>query len=86
MGVNLRDEHVVRLTTEDLMTLRAGLSAYLREFARHRAEDDGATHPEDEWEAMKREVGQLLWRLEEASLPPGSDITHSAEAVPPGEQ
>ena len=65
------------------MTLRAGLSAYLREFARHRAEDDRGTHPEEEWEAMKREVGQLLWRLEEASLPPGSDIEHSEEAVRP---
>ena len=32
---------------------------------------------------MKREVGQLLWRLEEAPLPPGSDIEHSDEAVRP---
>lgn len=81
--MNLDDEHIVPLTTYELMTLRAGLTAYLREFARHRAEDDGATHPEDEWEAMKREVGQLLWRLEEASHPPGSDIIHSDEAVRP---
>lgn len=77
------DEHLVPLTTGELMTLRAGLSAYLREFARHRAEDDGASHPEVEWEALKRQVGQLLWRLEEASLPPGSDIDHSDEAVRP---
>jgi hypothetical protein len=81
--VRLNNEHLVPLTTSDLMTLRAGLTAYLREFARHRAEDGGATHPEEEWEAMKREVGQLLWRLEEAALPPGSDIEHSDEAVRP---
>jgi len=81
--VRLNDEHLVPLTTSDLMTLRAGLTAYLREFARHRAGDGGATHPQEEWEAMKREVGQLLWRLEEAALPPGSDIEHSDEAVRP---
>jgi hypothetical protein len=81
--VRLDDEHLVPLTTSDLMTLRAGLTAYLREFARHRAEDGAASHPEEEWEAMKREVGQLLWRLEEAGLPPGSDIEHSDEAVRP---
>lgn len=72
--MRIDDEHLVPLATGELMTLRAGLAAYLREFARHRAEDDGASHPEEEWEAMKREVGELLWRLEEASVPPGSDI------------
>ena len=81
--MRLDDEHLVPLSASDLMTLRAGLTAYLREFARHRAEDGGATHPEEEWEAMKREVGQLLWRLEEATLPPGAEIEHSEEAVRP---
>ena len=81
--MRIDDEHLVQLTTGELMTLRAGLTSYLREFARPRAEDDGASHPEAEWQAMQREVGQLLWRLEEASLPPGSDIEHSDEAVRP---
>jgi hypothetical protein len=81
--VRIDEQHLVPLTTGELMTLRGGLTAYLREFERHRAEDDGATHPEEEWEALKREVGQLLWRLEEVSLPPGSDIGHSDEAVRP---
>lgn len=81
--MRIEDQHLVPLTTGELMTLRAGLTAYLREFARHRADDVSATHPEEDWEAMKREVGQLLWRLEEASLPPGSDIEHSDEAVRP---
>jgi hypothetical protein len=81
--VAIHDEHLVPLTTGDLMTVRAGLSSYLREFARHRAEDGGATHPEEEWAAMKRDVGQLLWRLEEATAPPGAHIEHSDEAVPP---
>lgn len=81
--MELHDEHLVPLTTADLMTLQAGLTAYLREFARHRAEDGGATHPEEEWQALKREVGQLLWRLEEAGVPRGWQIEHSDEAVPP---
>ena len=86
MGVDLRDEHLVRLTSEDLMTLRGGLTSYLREFARHRAEDGGATHPEEEWQALKREVGQLLWKLEEAGAPPGERIVHSEEAVRPDDR
>lgn len=65
------------------MTLRVGLTSYLREFASHRAEDGGATHPEEEWQALKREVGQLLWKLEEAGAPPGASIVHSEEAVRP---
>lgn len=83
MGVDLRDEHLVRLTSEDLMTLRGGLTSYLREFARHRAEDGGATHPEEEWQALKRGVGQLLWKLEEVGKPPGASIGHSEDAVRP---
>jgi hypothetical protein len=46
------DQHQLWLSTDDIMTLRVGLTAYLREFARHRAEDGGATHPEEEWQAL----------------------------------
>lgn len=81
--VDLRDDRLARLTNEDLMTLRVGLTSYLREFARHRAEDGGVTHPEDEWEAHRREVGQLLWKLEEAGAPAGARIVHSEDAVRP---
>lgn len=68
------------------MTLRVGLTAYLREFARYRAEDGGATHPEEAWQALKREVGHLLWKLEEAEAPPGARIMHSEEAVRPDDR
>lgn len=84
--MDLTDEHLVPLTNQDLMRLRGGLSAYLREFDRHRAEDGGASHPEEEWLALKREVGQLLWRLEEAGKPPGASIGHSADAVKPDQE
>jgi hypothetical protein len=77
------EQHDLRLSTWEVMTLRAGLSAYLREFAAHRAEDDGASHPEAEWSDLKKHVGQLLWRLEEATKPPGAKIVHSEDAVEP---
>lgn len=65
------------------MTLCAGLSAYIRAFAEHRAADGGATHPEEEWQELRREVGQLLWMLEEAIAPAGADVIHSEDAVGP---
>jgi hypothetical protein len=70
------------LSTDDIMTLRVGLTAYLREFAAHQAEDGDATHPDEEWQAVKKEVGQLLWRLEEATQPPGADIIHTRDHSP----
>jgi hypothetical protein len=73
------DQHQLTLSTDDIVTLRVGLHAYLRSWAEHRSADGGATHPEEEWQALKREVGQLLWRLEEAM----GSIVHSEEAVTP---
>ena len=75
--------HSVELSSADLMTLRAGLNAYLREFARHRDLDGCATHPEDEWQQVQRHVGELIWRLEEAGVQPDTRIVHSTEAVEP---
>ena len=76
-------QHQLWLSTDDIMTLRVGLTAYLRDFAAHRAVDGGATHPEKEWQALKKEVGQRLWRLEDATRHPGDAIIHSEDAVKP---
>ena len=76
----------VELSGADLMTLRAGLSAYLREFARHRELDGGATHPEEEWQQVQRQVGELIRRLEETGVSPATMIVHSEEAVEPRHQ
>lgn len=73
----------VELSGADLMTLRAGLSAYLGEFARHRELDGGAAHPEEEWQQVQRQVGELIRRLEEAGVSPATMIVHSEEAVEP---
>ncbi len=65
------------------MLLRAGLRAYLEQFAAHRALDGGASHPPKEWAALRRRVGELIWKLEVAGAPPGARIIHSDEAVDP---
>jgi hypothetical protein len=80
------ETHSLELSSADLMTLRAGLRAYLREFARHRELDGGATHPEEEWQQVQRQVGELIWRLEEAGVSPDTMIVHSEEAVKPWHQ
>lgn len=81
--MNREEVHHLTLTTDGIMTLRVGLTSYLRAFAQHRAVDGGATHPEEEWQAFKTEVGQLLWRLEEATAPLGAQVIHSEDAVQP---
>lgn len=73
----------VTLSGYDLMTLRAGLKAYLRAFAEHRELDGGATHPDDEWQRLQRHVGELIWRLEDAGAESGTLVNHSDEAVEP---
>lgn len=80
------DEYAVNLRWDDLSLIGAALPAYLREFERHRAEDGGVSHPEEEWQQLRRRVGQLIWRLEVASAPAGATIEHSAEAVPPDDK
>lgn len=81
--MSLDEQHDVRLSTGDVLTVLGGLSSYLREFSAHRARDDGATHPEEEWQALRKQVGQLIWRLEEATKPAGASIEHSDDAVAP---
>ena len=65
------------------MTLRAALKAYLHAFGEHRHLDGGSTHPDEDWQQLQRQVGALIWRLEEAGVEPGATVTHSAVAVGP---
>lgn len=81
--MDLEQEHLVPLSGRDLMLLRAGLTAYLREFAAHSTADRGQSHPSAEGEAVKRQFGELIWRLETAGVPAGAHLEHSAEAVRP---
>jgi hypothetical protein len=76
-------QHQVTLTKRELMLLRAGLKAYLTSFDAHRALDDGQSHPEAQWREVQRTIGELIWRLEEAGVEPGTTLHHSAEAVNP---
>jgi len=73
----------VALSGRDLGMLRAGLKAYLAAFKVHREIDGGASHPEDQWKELQRQVGELIWRLEKAGVEPGTRLIHSDEAVEP---
>ncbi len=84
--MDLHATHSVELSEFDLGLLRAGLRAYLRQFGQHRQLDDGATHPEEQWRQLQRDVGQLIWRLEEVGKPSGTTLIHSEEAVAPDDQ
>jgi hypothetical protein len=79
--MRLEDTHSVDLSGFDLMTLRAALRGYLRAFEEHRGLDDEFTHPDDEWQRLQRQVGELIWRLEDVGVPSGATVIHSAEAV-----
>jgi hypothetical protein len=81
--MDLHATHSVELSASDLGLLRAGLRAYLREFGQHRQLDDGATHPEEQWQRLQRDVGQLVRRLEEVGRALGTMLIHSEEAVAP---
>jgi hypothetical protein len=81
--MDLDATHSVELSGSDLMTLRAGLRAYLRAFEQHREGDQRGSHPDAEWERFQRHVGELIWRLEEVGVDRGTTVVHSAEAVEP---
>ena len=82
--MDLDETRDVALSGRDLMMLRAGLSAYLAAFKVHREIDGGASHPEDQWQQLQRQVGELIWRLEKAGVESGTRLIHSDEAVEPG--
>ena len=81
--MDLDAAHAMQLSGHELMLLRAGLKAHLRAFGEHRELDRGASHPEEEWQRLQRQIGELIWRLEEAGAPPGTTLIHSEEAVDP---
>ena len=81
--VDLQHGHDLSLSGRDLMLLRAGLRAYLQSFEAHAAEDGHASHDLSEVAALRRAVGELIWRLEEAGAPPGARVKHSKEAFEP---
>jgi len=77
------DQYHLSFSTGEILTLRVGLTAYLYAFADHRAADGGATQPEAERQALQREVGQLLAKLEQVMAPAGADVIHSEDTVRP---
>jgi hypothetical protein len=77
------DDIPLVVTQRQVSLLLAGLRSYVRAFSAHREVDGGASHPEEEWDALRREVGHLIWTLEVAGTTPGATLLPSPEAVPP---
>ncbi len=77
------DQHHFSFSTDEILTLRVGLTAYLHAFVEHGAADGGATHADAERQALQREVGQLLSKLEQAMASPGAHVIHNEDTVRP---
>lgn len=75
----------IPLSIEDARLLVTALTTHVETWRHHYEEDGGRTHTPDEWDAVRMESGQLIWRLEEAAVLPGKVLEHSAYAVQPPE-
>ena len=76
-GSDMRDRIVVSLTRGDLYALIGSLHVYLADIRGRRADA-----PEVLAQA-NTQLGQLIWRLEDAAASPHPVGGHSADAVPP---
>jgi hypothetical protein len=79
----LDDEIALRLTRRQIMTLVAALSRYIDHWEEHAAEDGYQSHPPEQLEEIRQQVGELIWDLESAAAPSGADIQHSERARRP---
>lgn len=61
------------LSIEDAHLLLGALSRYVEDWKRHYDEDAGQTHTAEEWEAVRTETGQLIWRVEELAVLEGQN-------------
>lgn len=73
----------INITKGEATLLCAALDVYLRHIEQHAAEDNYRTHPREQVQSSRRELGRLIWRLEDAAAWPRSVAQHSREAVPP---
>jgi hypothetical protein len=75
----------VQLDPAEAMLVRAALHQYVDHWKKHAAADDFASHSREDLEAIRRQAGELIWRLETASAPEDVRIVHSDDAVDPGQ-
>lgn len=71
------------LTVEDARRLIAALTTHVETWRSHYDDDGGRTHTPEEWERVRTEFGELIWRLEALAVVPGQAVEHSDHAVRP---
>jgi hypothetical protein len=73
----------VKISKGEAWLLCAALHRYIQHIEQHAAEDNYRTHPREQVARSRGELGQLLWRLEDAAAWPRSVEQHSNDAVSP---
>jgi hypothetical protein len=73
----------INISKGEAMLLCAALHRYLRHIEQHAAEDNHRTHPREQVQTARRELGRLIWRLEDAAAWPRPVQQHSDDAVLP---
>ena len=71
------------LSVEDARLLIGALTTHVEAWRSHYIKDGGRTHTPEEWERVRTEFGELIWRLEVLAVVPGQDVEHSEYAVRP---
>jgi hypothetical protein len=83
MATFLDDEITLRLSRRGIMTTLAALARYLDYWGDHAAADGYESHPAEQQEDIRQQVGELIWALEVAIGPSGGSIEHSQPARRP---
>jgi hypothetical protein len=83
MAAFLDDEITVRLSRREIMTIGAALARYLDYWEGHAAADGYESHPAEQLEDIRQQVGELIWALDVATGPSGGPIEHSQLARRP---
>ena len=73
----------VEVSEEDATDCAIALIRYLDWWRQHQQADAGLTHTEEEWNRVRLRVGRLIWQMEEAAFPTGTNVQHHDYAVPP---
>jgi hypothetical protein len=79
----LDDEITLRLSRRQIMTIGAALARHLDYWEEHAAADGHETHPAEQLEDIRQQIGELIWDLEVAAGPPGARLEHSQRARRP---
>jgi hypothetical protein len=83
MAAYLDDEITLRLSRRAIMTIGAALARYLDYWEDHAAADGYESHPAEQLEDIRQQVGELIWALEVAAGPSDGPIKHSQPARRP---